>query len=409
MKTEWFTDARFGMFIHFGLYSIPAGVWQGRKTGFPYAEWIQAAEKIPRKEYRKLAAQFDPANFNAEQWAEYAANAGMKYLVVTSKHHDGFALWPSKASNFNVAEATPFKRDILGELKEACRKQGLRFGLYYSHWLDWEGTGGDISFRMENGEYVHPEMSEFEKYWENKCLPQIGELMVYDPDLIWFDTWDDPYSLKYITSEKQEQLISLIRSNSDKCLINSRIQLTSPSENVDFISNHDNAFPDSGEGKPWETSGTMNDSFGYHALDFEWKNTETLIRNLIHNASLGGNYQLNVGPTGAGAFPRPAVKRLNEIGAWLGANRESIYTTRPSNFVFDGGKATASKDGKTLFLHMLERKGNTLFLPNLSAKRAVVLETGQEAAIENTVKGARLTIPEQAFRLGVPVIAVETG
>ena len=414
-STDWFTDARFGMFIHWGLYSNPAGVWQGRKIKHPYAEWLQASEHIPRPQYKALAREFNPDGFNADEWICEAKNAGMKYFVITSKHHDGFALWPTKVSGYNVGEATPFKQDILGALAEACRRHDIKLGLYYSHWQDWEGTGGDIcSVHMENEEYVHPTEEAFQRYWQKKCLPQVRELIEnYDPHLLWFDTWSK-HSLKFITRERQEELISLVRQLSNKCLVNSRIQFLDPSENVDFISTMDNSFPEEGFSKPWETSGTLNHSWAYHSMDYEWRATRELIQNRVKNASLGGNYQLNVGPMGNGRFQESAIRRLREIGNWMRVHGESVYGTKASPLGKPPwGRITSRCLGNhqtRLYLHLWDfTPGTALFLEGVSSSvaDAIVLETGQPIKVENGLGGIWLQIPVELNRDDLPVIRLE--
>ncbi len=413
--TSWFTNARFGMFVHWGLYSLPAGVWEGKKIKHDYAEWLQASERVPRNVYRKLAAEFNPETFDADAWIAAAKQAGMKYFVITSKHHDGFALWPSKASAFNVVDATPFKRDILKELAEACRKYDIKLGLYYSHWLDWEGVGGDVcSAHMLNDEYRRPADEEFGHYWNAKCLPQIQELIEgYAPALFWFDTWSAE-SLNYVSREREDELISLVKRLSPDCLINSRIQFMTPSDRVDFISTMDNCFPEEGFDKPWETSGTLNNSWAYHQLDFDWKPTEDLLKYLISNASLGGNYQLNVGPIGSGEFQAAAHKRLTEIGAWLAVNGEAIYGTEKSPCgIPPWGRITckiSANGGQVLYLHLfnpasadeIEVEGITR-----SVTSARVLETGQELLCEAGSKGLVVHLTPQLQNLLLPVVRID--
>ena len=423
ISTEWFTDSRFGMFIHWGLYSSPAGVWKGRKIQHPYSEWLQASEHIPRSEYRALANLFNPKRFNADEWVQEARNAGMKYLVFTAKHHDGFALWPTKASKFNVVDASPCKRDLVGELTEACRRHGIILGLYYSHWQDWEGTGGDIcSVHMENEEYVHPSQEDFEAYWQRKCLVQVRELLErYDPQLLWFDSWDDyqgkgrDFTSRYLTTKRQEELIALIRGLSDNCLINSRIHYCAPSERVDYLSMMDNVFPSDGFDKPWETSGTLNESWAYHSMDFGWKPHEQLIRHLIGNASLGGNYHLNVGPMPDGRFQAAAIKRLRDIGAWLSANGEALYGTQGSPLgKMPWGRLTTRRlpDTRTrLYLHLWEfTPGTAIHVEGLhgACLDAFVLETGQPTHAESGESGIWVSIPRELRGCNMPVIVIET-
>ena len=414
-RVRWFAEDRFGMFIHWGLYSNPAGLWQGRRMKHPYAEWLQGSEPVTRAEYRHLAAQFNPTGFDAERWVSDAKTAGMRYLVVTAKHHDGFALWPTRASKYNIMDATPFRRDVLGELAAACRKFEVKLGFYYSHWQDWEGTGGDIcKTHIDFAEYVHPTQEEFARYWREKCLVQVRELIdAYDPWLLWFDTWGED-SLAYVTPERQDELITLIRERSDKCLVNSRIQFLAPSERVDFISTMDNHFPDQGVEKPWETSGTLNHSWGYHCLDHAWKSTAELLKNLIGNAANAGNYQLNVGPTGKGLFQPAAVKRLRELGAWLDANGESVYGTERSAIGRPSwGRITARSlpTGKTrLYLHLWEiTPGTALWVDGLTGTPAAasVLETGQPVDVSPGKTGLWVRLPHELHGLQLPVIALD--
>ena len=396
MRTDWFTAARFGMFVHFGLYSLPGGVWHGRRISHPYAEWLQSCEGVAAGEYRALADVFDPADFDAREWIACAKCAGMRYFIITAKHHDGFALWPTKASDFNIA-ATPFGRDIIGELSAACKEAGVRFGVYYSHWLDW--LDGDVHESMVSRGYAHPTEAQFDRYWQEKCLPQVAELLAYEPDLFWFDTWDDPYSQRYVTREKQKELIRLIRDKRPDALISSRIQMMDPDEDADFISCRDNCFPEAGFDKPWETSGTLNASWGYHKLDFAWKDAAGLIGNLMHNAALGGNYQLNVGPDGRGRFSPAARRRLKEIGAWLEANGEAVYGTRAGGMAPDVPGCVTRRDG-ALYV-MPEAPAERFTLP-VRAKNAFILETGQPV----TVKGNTFILPPEARALTLPVIKI---
>jgi len=422
-KAQWFVDDRFGMFIHFGLYSVPAGVWKGEVMGRNmYAEWIQKQGNWPYgltdKEYQALSSQFNPVKFDANQWVTEAKNAGMKYMLITAKHHDGFALWPSKVSDFNVMDATPFKRDILGELAEACKKHGLKLGFYYSHYQDWHHDGGARP-PVDEFKSIPPPVEvshqEFEEYWQGKCLPQVKELIEnYDPAFMWFDTWGKP---ELITDKRLDELIALVRKLDPDVLINSRILMKHPdiASKVDFISMGDNSFPTEKLEKPWETSGTMNHSWGYHQLDFDWEHTEGLLKKLVGNVSRNGNFQLNIGPKSDGTFPPPSVRRLREIGAWLYVNGESIYQTEANPFrEQDWGFITkkGAEDVNKIYLHIADWPENDILRVNgvpYLPERIYVLETGEELGYlphHNSVK-VRLPVHKPDQRITVLVMEMK--
>ncbi len=425
-RTAWFTDARFGMFIHFGLYSEPAGVWEGQTMGRNmYAEWIRMQHNWPdnpglsQDEYDTLLDQFNPVQFDADAWVSEAKNAGMKYMLITAKHHDGFALWPSEVSDYNVVDATPFGRDILGELRRACDKYGIRLGFYYSHWQDWHHPGG---VRPPWPEYSdlpllqQPTEAEFEDYWQEKCLPQVRELINnYNPAFLWFDTWTDAL---YINEARLDELINLVRDLDPNCLINSRIGTTwghsKGDERVDFLSMGDNSFPNRTIERPWETSGTMNRSWGYHRLDHAWKPHFEMLRYLITNASRGGNYQLNVGPKGDGSFPLASIKRLRQIGAWLAVNGEAIYGTMHSPLSeHDWGQVTYRPlpDGKSrLYLHIFKWPEDGM-LPVHGLRHlpqsARVLETGQTVQCLADHSGIVVNLPVQPSDKDIYVVVLD--
>ena len=328
-KVEWFKEAKFGMFIHWGLYSILEGTYNGHTmpdTTFPqgnswYAEWIKPRLEVPDDYYNGLIKEFNPVNYDPDSWVREAANAGMKYLVITSKHHDGFALWDSDVSDFDIMN-TPYKKDLIAPLVAACKKYGLKYGFYYSHWQDWEDPDGAMPYW-----YPWRPDEDFEKYWQRKSLPQVKELIEkFDPDLLWFDTWDWK---THITPERRDELIRLVRSLSDKCLINGRICYDNPGDNIDFLEMHDNSYPKEMLSKPWQTPATMQNSWAYHGKDYNWKPSSRMLRYLVNNTSMGGNYLLNVGPKADGTLPAPAIRRLREMVAWLGANGEAVFGAVP--------------------------------------------------------------------------------
>lgn len=343
---NWMSHTRFGMFVHFGLYSIPAGVWKGEESGRNhYAEWIrmqwgwpESEEGIARTDYDTLLARFHPTAFDADEWIRLADEAGMKYFVITAKHHDGFALWDSEVSDYDLA-ATPFGadgRDPLGELVAACRRRGLKVGFYYSHWQDWEHPGGARPPWPEippDPSLEQPTDEAFAAYWKDKCLPQVGELIDrYAPDMLWFDSWGEG-ARDQVTPARRDQLIALVRGQAPQCMINGRIAAYDPA-GADFISMGDNQYPDADNAPdvPWETPGTMNHSWGYHRLDFQWKSFDRLLDSLITNAHHGGAITLNVGPMGNGAFQQAATRRLKQFAAWMDIHESALHDTARSPF-----------------------------------------------------------------------------
>ncbi len=416
-KAEWFREAKFGMFLHWGLYSMLEGSYKGRTLPDTtlrhgkswYAEWIQPRLEVPMDEYKALAKSFNPIKYNAEVWVREAKNAGMRYIVLTSKHHDGFALWASEVSDFDVMN-TPYKRDVIDELVKACKKYGMKYGFYYSHWQDWTFEGGARP-------HWEPTVDDkaFEKYWQEKSLPQVQELLVkYDPDLLWFDTWNEKC---HITEQRRDELIALIRANSDKCLINGRICFTNPGENIDFLEMFDNDYPEEIINKPWQTPATMQHSWGYHAKDYNWKSADEMLRYLVNNTSKGGNYLLNIGPKADGSLPLPAIRRLREMGAWLMANGEAVYGAKPLNIETPEGVYVTYKviDGKS-YAYVFLTQPIKLFALNLNAKKAFVLETEQPVPVYTDKlifeKGeeyeATFAIPADLFRdSSIQVLKVE--
>ena len=399
-KADWFREAKFGMFIHWGLYSVLEGTYNGHtmpdksfKNGNSwYAEWIQTRLEIPKEEYHKIKDKFNPVNYNADEWVREAKNAGIRYIVITSKHHDGFALWDSKVSDFDIA-STPYKKDLLKPLVDACKKYGLKYGFYYSHWLDWDDPDG----AMPNWMYVRPD-ADFEKYWHRKALPQVKELLTrYDPDLLWFDTWGEDC---HITPQRRDELIRLIRKNSDKCLINGRICYSNPGENIDFLEMDDNSYPSTILDRPWQSPATMQESWGYHAKDYHWKSADRMLEYLVYSTSKGGNYLLNVGPKGDGTFPVPSVRRLREMGAWMYANGEAVYGAKPIRIespegVYLSQKATGGKQYLYIFI--------TKYMPQLVLNvngngQCEVLESGRPINYRNHGDAVCIDIPNNLFK-----------
>lgn len=360
-RMDWWRQARFGLFIHWGVYSVPAGVWKGKPL--PGAgEWIMRCGRIPVQNYAQLPAQFNPVKFNADEWVRLAKQAGMKYIVITAKHHDGFAMFPSKASPFNIHDATPFKRDPLKELAAACRKQGIKLGFYYSQAQDWHHPGGSA---MMGGHWDKAQDGSMDEYLKKVSIPQVKEILSnYGPiAVLW---WDTPEGM---TKERADLLHSLLKLQPG-IITNDRLGFY-PGD----TGTPEQTIPETGlPGRDWETCMTMNETWGYKSTDHNWKPTPALIRNLVDIASKGGNYLLNVGPTSEGVIPEPSVQRLTEIGKWMKVNGASIYGTAPSPFSgLSWGRCT-QKPGK-LYLHVFDwPKDGKLVVPlKNSIKRAYLL------------------------------------
>ena len=349
-RMKWFREARFGMFIHWGLYAIPAGRWNGQEVP-GIGEWIMNRATIPVADYQALAPKFNPTQFSAAEIVGLAKEAGMKYIVITSKHHDGFAMFDSKANPFNIVQATPFKRDPLKELAAECRKQGIRFGFYYSQDQDWTAPGGAA---YKTGDHKPPSFhwdpaqdGRFENYLETKAIPQIEELLAnYGefPAIVWFDT-----PSKDMTPELAGKIVSVLNKH-PRLIWNNRLgggymgDTETPEQYIPA-----RGYP----GRDWESCMTMNDTWGYKQDDTNFKSTETLVRNLIDIASKGGNYLLNIGPMATGEVPQAEVERLREVGHWLAANGDSIYATHPTLFGEEAGAFSPTEkdeEGKPKFI-----------------------------------------------------------
>ena len=317
---QWFRDAKFGMMVHWGLYSLLGGEWKGERMQLS-GEWAQQYFRIPGEEYRKLTAAFNPVYFDAEEWVLLAKRAGMKYIVFTSKHHDGFAMYHSRVDAYNIYDATPFKRDPVAELAAACRKHGLKLGLYYSQDLDWahpHGGGytlgkvwcGDQAYLTNNWDFPDDAHKDYSICFREKIVPQVKEILTGYGDLclIWFDV---PVTL---SAEQTDALYDLVKFYQPDCLVNSRIG----NGRGDYDSAGDNEIPNSDAGaRLQESPCTLNDTWGYKSFDNNWKTADEV---LALKARLNGkniNYLLNVGPDALGRIPGPSVKVLEEVGRRL--------------------------------------------------------------------------------------------
>lgn len=357
-RAQWFTGARYGMFIHWGVYSGAEGIWKGEKlrNNNNYAEWIYYRNRIAREEYTTLLNRFDWEKIDPEEWVLLAKKAGMKYVTLTAKHHDGFALWDSQVSDYDVAEFTSPKRDIVKELSEACQKHGLKLGLYYSHWVDWEHPQA-----WDHSKEIYGiTAQDYDQYWQTKVIPQMKELLTNygEIDIMWFDMWIH-HSQTCVTKEQLLQLKGVIRELQPNCLVNSRLGLSIEEDSdIDYKTLGDNQLGSTKEEFPWQSPATVAHSWGFHALEKQWKSTTTLLQSLIGNVSLNGNMMLNIGPRANGDVPYEIEERLLAMGSWLKVNGESIYGSQAFDLVkdqHDWGKITCKRlpDGSTrLYLHV---------------------------------------------------------
>ncbi|HXT29599.1 MAG TPA: alpha-L-fucosidase [Vicinamibacterales bacterium] len=348
-RLEWFREAKYGMFIHWGLYAIPAGEWNGRRC-LGLGEWVMNRCQVPVKEYEKLAARFDPVKFNADEWVQLAQDAGMKYMVITSKHHDGFAMFKSAASPYNVVDATPYKKDILKQLADACARHGMRLGFYYSQSQDWHepgGAGNTWDFGPDTAPDGKTELKKYEDYLRGKAEPQVKELLTnYGPvALIWFDT------PRMMTPERGQRFADLVRTLQPATLIDGRLGTEG-----DYRSTGDNVIPAEASAEAWETPATINDTWGFRRDDTNWKSPGQIAFKLVDIVSKGGNYLLNVGPTAEGVIPQPSADVLRTVGRWLRVNGEAVYGAGPSPFGDEFGEWT-SRGAKDV-------RGQKLFLPH---------------------------------------------
>lgn len=358
-RLQWWRQARFGMFIHWGIYSLPGGEWKGKKVN-GYAEHLMRKEKIPREEYLQLAHHFNPVRFDADAWVRHARDAGMKYIVITAKHHDGFAMYDSKVSDYNIVKQTPFARDPMKELSAACKKYGIKFGFYYSHAFDWEhpdAPGNDWEYRNPGGDKllfggarwfdVHPElMPRIQRYVNEKAIPQIRELIrQYHPDILWFDT---PHKLPL---SENLRILEAIRAIDTDVVVNGRLARTATMNFGDYQNTSDRPaefFPVTGD---WEAIPTTNESYGYSKFDSSHKPPSFFIRLLAKAASRGGNLLMNIGPRGDGTFDPRDLAILKGIGRWMETNGESIYGTQKTPLPFQSWGLSTYKN-HTLYLQV---------------------------------------------------------
>jgi len=405
-RMAWWRDAKFGMFIHWGVYSVPAGFYHNQPVK-GIGEWIMHNGKIPMAEYQTYAKEFNPVKFNADDWVKAAKDAGMKYIVITSKHHDGFAMFDTKASPWNIVQATPYGKDPLKDLAAACRKYGIKLGFYYSQAQDWNNGGA-----AAGGKWDKAQEHSMDDYIDKVAVPQVKEICSnYGefPAVIW---WDTPHDMNVNRAQKLYDAVHALKPN---IILNNRLgggfkgDTETPEQHIPA-----KGYP----GRDWESCMTLNDTWGFKRDDNNWKSPETLLFNLVDIASKGGNYLLNVGPTSEGLIPQPSLDRLATVGRWMKVNGEAIYGASPSCFGVEYGQAVKQKDG---YGHERETSGSrdwrcttksgkiylTIFkwptdgkfqVPTVSGKvtKAYLLAGHKKLKFTQTDAGVAISLPETA-------------
>jgi alpha-L-fucosidase len=415
-RMQWWREARFGMFIHWGPYSVLGGVYNGHQQKRGGAEWIMNRSKIPVAEYQKYASTFNPVNYDPEAIVLLAKEAGMKYIIITAKHHDGFAMFKSNASKFNIVDFTPYKKDVLDALANACRKHNMKLGFYYSQAQDWNNPGGSVARKVATEGWANPDSARIDaftaankghwdpaqmtatmdEYIDKVAVPQVKELMTNygDVAVLW---WDTPTNM---TDEYALKLQALLKLQPN-IITNDRLKRPNfPGD----TGTPEQKIPgqDELDGKDWETCMTMGSSWGYKSWDSKWKTPETLIRNLCDIASKGGNYLLNIGPDALGQVPQPSIDALKTIGTWMKTNSEAIYATQASPFgAFDWGRCTqkVEKGNTVLYFSVFNCPTNgKLLIPGLKNQviKAELLANGDKLKTVTGNEGLIVSLPVQA-------------
>ncbi|MGN6180706.1 MAG: alpha-L-fucosidase [Mucilaginibacter sp.] len=425
-RMKWWREARFGMFIHWGDYALWAGMYKGHEVAHG-GEWIMNRAKIPVAEYQAAAKKFNPVKYDPDAWVRMAKNAGMKYIVITAKHHDGFAMFKSNASKWNIVDATDYGKDVLKPLAAACKKYGIKLGFYYSQAQDWNNPGGAVARKVASDGWANPDSARIDAYtlahnghWDpyqttasmsdyidRVSVPQVKELLTNygDVAVLW---WDTPTGMTDEFAEKLSAVLAL----QPNIITNDRLKrpnfpgdYKTPEQKIPNLSELD--------GKDWETCMTMNGTWGYKSYDNKWKTPETLIRNLVDIASKGGNYLLNVGPDAQGEFPQGSIDDLKAIGVWMKVNGESIYATTASPLApLAWGRCTkkVSGDNTILYLSVFNWPVNGKLLVsglNNQVVYAKLLANGK--ALKSQIQGNDLAIdvPENAPDAIASVIKIE--
>ena len=395
-RMDWWSNAKFGMFIHWGVYSVPAGVYKGQEVD-GIGEWIMNHAKISMAEYQKYASQFNPVKYDPEAWVKMAKEAGMKYIVITSKHHDGFAMFDSKVTKWNVVDATPYGKDLLKPLAKACKKEGIKLGFYYSQAQDWNHPGGAAT----GGHWDPAQNGNMDEYIDKIAVPQVKEILSKYGEIaiLWWDTPTD------MNKERAEKFLPIL-AKYPNLITNDRLgggikgDTETPEQYI----------PATGfSGRHWEVCMTMNDTWGYKTNDHNWKSTKDLILKLSDIVSKGGNFLLNVGPTSEGEIPQPSIDRLRQVGEWMKVNGDAIYGTSANPFPYLPWGRTTIK-GQKLFLHVVDwPKDGILKLPmrNKAVNAYLMTNTQKNLGIVQDPDFIKISVPAEAPDTLLPVIALE--
>ncbi|MCX6239256.1 MAG: alpha-L-fucosidase [Bacteroidia bacterium] len=425
-RMQWWRETHFGMFIHRGPYSVLGGVYNGNQQRRGGAEWIMNRCKIPVAEYQKYASTLNPVNYDPESWVLLAKQAGMKYMIITAKHHDGFAMFKSNASKFNIVDFTPYGKDVLDALAKACRKHGMKLGFYYSQAQDWNNPGGAAARKVASEGWANPDSTRIDAFttankghWDpaqmtktmdeyigKVAIPQVRELMTNYGDIavLW---WDTPTNM---TDEYALKLQALLKLQPN-IITNDRLKRPNfPGD----TGTPEQKIPgqDELDGKDWETCMTMGSSWGFKSWDEKWKSPETLIRNLCDIASKGGNYLLNIGPNSLGEIPQQSIDALKTVGSWMKTNSEAIYKTTASPLgSLPWGRCTQKEvNGNTVFyLSVFDwPKDGKLIVPGLnqSVASAKLLANGSPLKTKTSNDGLEISVPSKAADAIASVIKV---